>query len=550
MNVTVIGLGAMGGGIARALLRSNEINTVTGYDLSYDLTRKFREEASAIGKSDGDEIEVCDTTYPLNQAITQKIDAVVVALVNESQCNQICFGDTGGTDSSMNLKSLLRSGSCVIVCSTVSASWCRSAHAQFSKINIKFVDCPMSGGPIRALKGELTLMAAGEEDDLAFAKPILAATGKEIHIIPGGPGMGSTVKMVHQLLAGVHIVVAAEALALAAKAGLDVKQMYDIVNGAAGASWMFRDRGQRMIDNDDERVMSALSIFIKDMDIVYSEAKRLKSPIPVAAAALQQFIAGASLGCGSEDDSHVIRVYEKLSGVTVQKPVKTKEDHVPGSIWRFEDGTEEQILEVGQEPRHATILSNEYTRVLKVSMCSKDTTCAHRHEEDSLYFFLVPNGLSVINHVKGSQPKCDCMEFGEVRYGTHRSQNPLVHKITNMSNTDMLCIDAEVLKSPPIISPIPLVAMHHLLIKVRDKCRVYRLTLEPGESVSVSYLFFHLTVVLCGGKIKTEIGSDKHSMSWESDMTIGDIEWKTPSVGLKITNTGQTVFEQYIAEWC
>ena len=110
-------------------------------------------------------------------------------------------------------------------------------------------------------------MAAAESSTLSYVDPLLQTMGKEIHIIPGGAGMGSTVKMVHQLLAGVHIVVAAEALALAAKAGLDVEQMYDIVKGAAGSSWMFCDRGRRMFDNEDDKVMSALGIFIKDLDI-------------------------------------------------------------------------------------------------------------------------------------------------------------------------------------------------------------------------------------------------------------------------------------------
>ena len=161
-------------------------------------------------------------------------------------------------------------------------------------------------------------MASGEPKSLAYIDPLLQGMGKEIHIIPGGVGMGSTVKMVHQLLAGVHIVVAAEALALAAKAGLDVNQMFDIVNGAAGASWMFCDRGRRMIDSPD-KVMSALAIFIKDLDIVYNESKRLQCPTPIASAALQQFISGASLGLSKEDDSSVVKVYETLAGVSVSQ---------------------------------------------------------------------------------------------------------------------------------------------------------------------------------------------------------------------------------------
>ena len=106
-------------------------------------------------------------------------------------------------------------------------------------------------------------------------------------------------------------------------AGLDVNQMYEIVNGAAGSSWMFTDRGKRMIDNPDDKVMSALAIFVKDMDIVYNEAKRLQCPIPLATTALQQFISGSSLGLSKEDDSQVVKVYETLTGVSVSESKKS-----------------------------------------------------------------------------------------------------------------------------------------------------------------------------------------------------------------------------------
>jgi L-threonate 2-dehydrogenase len=106
---------------------------------------------------------------------------------------------------------------------------------------------------------------------------------------------------------------------MAAKAGLDVEQLYRIVNGAAGASWMFTDRGKRMLDVDTEQVNSALDIFVKDLDIVYSEARHLQSPIPVASAALQQFISGQSLGLGRKDDSQVVKVYELITGAPVAR---------------------------------------------------------------------------------------------------------------------------------------------------------------------------------------------------------------------------------------
>ena len=452
MEVTVIGLGAMGGGMARSLLRSPAVSSVSGYDLSRDLASSFYSDASAAGKARPPSLP--PSPYALGDFVDRGTDVVLIVLVDESQCQSTCFGGGGGK---VDLLSSMREGSVVIVSSTVSASWCASAASRFAERGIRFLDCPVSGGSIRAGAGDLTIMASGTTagDDgngktslscaLSAVDPLLRAMGREVHVVTGGVGMGSTAKMVHQLLAGVHVVAAAEALALAAKAGLDVRQMYDIVEGAAGSSWMFLDRGRRMIDGPPPDVMSALAIFVKDLDIVHSESRRLACPTPLASAALQQFVGGAGLGLSREDDSQVVRVYEALSGASVRRPrtdgddgdegdgnddddddddaeVVATTDGVDGvgDYWTLPDGTRERILEVADEDRHRLVLSNEYARVLKVEFPPGDTTCAHRHAEDSVYFFLTEGGLNVINHVRGSDPACDCMEFGEVRYGAHR----------------------------------------------------------------------------------------------------------------------------------
>jgi hypothetical protein len=173
------------------------------------------------------------------------------------------------------------------------------------------------------------MMASGDGQSLRVARPVLDALGRDgdVHIIAGGAGAGSTVKCVHQLLAGVHICVAAEAMAMAAKAGLDVDQLYQIVNGAAGASWMFTDRGKRMLDVDPE-VKSALDIFVKDLGIVFEESKKLQTPIPIASAALQQFLNGQSLGLGRLDDSQVVKVYENITRVPVCGRRNTHDENV------------------------------------------------------------------------------------------------------------------------------------------------------------------------------------------------------------------------------
>ena len=635
MNVTVIGLGAMGGGMARSLLRSDSIQSVTGYDLNVDLCSSFYQEALKCHKTYSSirdnliahpNLDSSCKKIHLSDCIHKDTHVVVLVLVNEEQCQETCFGSqthmddgTQKTTKTTSLIQLLSSNSTVILCSTVSSQWAIAAAKQFERAQIQFVDCPISGGPVRALKGDLTLMASGTNQALDHVQPILLAMGGQqqgnananIHYL-GQVGNGSTVKMIHQLLAGVHIVAAAEALTLAAKAGIDPVTMYNIVKGAAGNSWMFADRGKSMIrrvlddddDDDDDgndnhddiitnhtnnnhtnkesRVMSSLAIFIKDLSIVHSEAKHHQSPIPLASVALQQFISGASLGLCKEDDSSVVQVYETLAQCKVMSkndivvidapptiPPPKQEGMNVGEYWTLEDGIQEEIVEVGMEPRHQPVLMNEFTRVLRVSFPPNDSTLAHRHAEDSLYFFLVESGLNVINHVQGFDPKCDCMEYGEVRYGTHKS-DPLVHKITNKSDTTMLCIDAEILSPPPVSCPFPLVAECHTLIKTRDKVRVYRMSLEPGQIVTVSYPFYHLTVVLSKGnnnkkknpssasvdtttdehnRIKTTIGDGVHGLSWTNTVGIGHVEWHSPRWNVTLENVGVSLYEHYVVEW-
>ena len=302
INAAVVGIGDIGGGMARALLHSSAIATVSSFDMTSDLVSAFHKEARKADKA----VSSWPPTH-MGEAITENTDIAILTLVNERQCNSVCFGGDAGH----NLLSRLSPGSCVILCSTVSAHFARYAKERFASKEIHFVDCPVSGGAARAMSGELTMMASGDEMSLAIAMPVLDAAGKEVHLIEGGAGMGQTVKCIHQLLAGVHIVAAAEAFALALKAGLNAQQFYKIVCGAAGHSWMLENRGPRMIGAKEPKVMSMVDIFVKDLGIVSDEARNLKCPIPLASVALQQFTNASALGLGKKDDSQVIRVYAR-----------------------------------------------------------------------------------------------------------------------------------------------------------------------------------------------------------------------------------------------
>lgn len=232
-----------------------------------------------------------------------------------------------------------------------------------------------------------------------------------------------------------------------------------------------------------------------------------------------------------------------------------KEGKQVGDFWNsIEKGKEcilEEIFEVGDEPRHQKIFLNKYTRVLRATFPPNDTTFAHRHAEDSLYFFLVENGIKMMNHVQGSTgPLCECVAFGEVRYGPHKSNNtPLVHKITNISNKTMLCIDAEILRPPPITSVLPLIeSKYHKLVKTGNRFRVYTLTLEPGHTVTVSYPFFYLSVVtsIQQSKVYTSV---KGPITWVETHELGDVAWREPITNVQKTNVGESNFGEYIVEW-
>ena len=131
-------------------------------------------------------------------------------------------------------------------------------------------------------------------------------------------GVGSTVKMVNQLLAGVHIATAAEALALGIRAGADPKTLFEVISESAGSSWMWQNRVPHILDGDDTP-SSAVNIFVKDLGIVLDQARGLTFPLPMASAAHQLFLAAAANGQGLKDDAFVIRVWQALAGIELPK---------------------------------------------------------------------------------------------------------------------------------------------------------------------------------------------------------------------------------------
>ncbi|NKE44662.1 NAD(P)-dependent oxidoreductase [Roseomonas frigidaquae] len=293
MQVAVIGLGAMGMGAALSCLRAGL--AVTGCDFSETARDSFAGAGGQVAAS--------------ADAIAPGTQAVLLLVVNAAQTEAALFGPAGCTKR-------LAPGAVIIASATMGPDDARRLAARAEAAGFLYLDAPVSGGAAKAATGEMTVMASGSPAAFAKAKPVLDAVATKVWELGEAPGIGATVKVVHQLLAGVHIAVAAEAMSLGIRAGADPQKLYDVVTSAAGNSWMFENRMARVLEGDDAP-RSAVDIFVKDLGLVAQMARGLDHPVPLASQAQQLFTAASAMGHGRADDGFVIRVWQALTGIAL-----------------------------------------------------------------------------------------------------------------------------------------------------------------------------------------------------------------------------------------
>ncbi|SOV04915.1 uncharacterized protein UDID_11488 [Ustilago sp. UG-2017a] len=162
-------------------------------------------------------------------------------------------------------------------------------------------------------KGTLTIMIGCPTPLIPALHSLLRAMGDRLFHMGEEAGKGNSMKAVNQILCGVHVAAAAEALALASKMGIDKAKALEVVSGSAASSWMLRDRGPRMSE-EEPKANSMMQILVKDLGIVADVAREVGAATPLTAAAQQMFVAGVGSGLKFKDDSEVIRVYEAMNG--------------------------------------------------------------------------------------------------------------------------------------------------------------------------------------------------------------------------------------------
>ena len=289
LSIGVIGLGAMGRGMAASLRRA-------GYHVHVCDVRA--EAAQAFAAEGG---TACASPAELGR----HCEIVVSVVVNAAQTEAVLFGPEGAA-------AAMKAGSVFVMCSTVDPNWSVALEARLAAMGLLYLDAPISGGAAKAASGQMTIMTAGSPAAYAKTGDALGAMAAKVYKLGDKAGNGSKVKIINQLLAGVHIAAAAEAMALGLREGVDADALYEVITHSAGNSWMFENRMAHVLAGD-YTPLSAVDIFVKDLGLVLDTARASKFPLPLSATAHQMFMQASTAGYAKEDDSAVIKIFPGIT---------------------------------------------------------------------------------------------------------------------------------------------------------------------------------------------------------------------------------------------
>ena len=287
-KVGMIGLGAMGRGIADNILQSGKFELYV-----YDIRPEAMEPFAAKGA------KPCASLAELGA----QVDTALMIVNAYPHCQSVMSGLVEG----------MKSGT-VINMSTIAMGDAKALAAWAAERGIAMLDCPVSGGTAGASKGALTLMVAGPDALVEENRPLLETFSNNITHVGTEPGQGQAVKTINQLLVGVHMCATAEAFTLARKCGLDLRTVYDVICRSAGMSRIFENRGEFAMAHDYS-TRSTLQIQLKDTNIVCRTADDVGAPAILANAARELFRLSVQKFTPTNDSLEVMHLYEQLAGM-------------------------------------------------------------------------------------------------------------------------------------------------------------------------------------------------------------------------------------------
>jgi putative dehydrogenase len=279
----------MGMGIALTLVRAGF--KTHAFDMRLEALRLFETEGGVA----------CADAATLGAAC----EVVITVVVNADQTDAALFGERGAALT-------LAPGGVVLASATVLPAYATNLGRRLAERGILLIDAPLSGGAAKAAEGTMTIMTSGPQEAYAKCNDILNTIASKVYRLGNQHGDASKVKIINQLLAGVHIAAAAEAMALGLREGVDPAALFEVITHSAGNSWMFENRVPHILSGD-YTPLSAVDIFVKDLGLVLDTARTTKFPLPLSATAHQMFMAASTAGHGREDDSAVIKTYPGIT---------------------------------------------------------------------------------------------------------------------------------------------------------------------------------------------------------------------------------------------
>ena len=281
--VGVIGAGAMGMGVV-ARLRDGGVATIVR-DVRAAAEREAADRGADIARSPAD--------------VARAADIAIVLVVDGAQVDDVLFGADG-------YAAAARPGTTLVLSSTLPPAYVEALPERLRGSPVALVDAPVSGGPARAHAGTMTIMAAGADEAIARCAPLFGRIAGRVFRVGTRAGDAAKFKIVNNLLAAVNLAAAAEALAIARRAGLDVQRVADVIGASSGASWIFADRLPRALAGEFAPPRAAARILAKDATIAADFATAIGIDATFARAAQAAFTALVAAGYGDADDAAII----------------------------------------------------------------------------------------------------------------------------------------------------------------------------------------------------------------------------------------------------
>lgn len=294
MKVGFIGLGIMGKPMSKNILKN-------GHELVvYNRSRASVDELVACGAE----------AASSSKEVAEKCSVIITMVPNSPQVREVCLGKDGIIEGA-------KEGTVVIDMSSIDPVESKSIGEELKKKGIELMDAPVSGGEPKAIDGTLSVMVGGNKETFDKYYDLLKTMAGSVTYV-GSLGSGNVAKLANQVIVAINIAAVSEALTLAVKNGADPALVYNAIRGGLAGSTVLDAKAPMMMDHNFKPGFR-IELHIKDLNNAINAAHATSASLPLTASVMEMMQALKNDGCGKEDHSALVRYYEKISAVSVEK---------------------------------------------------------------------------------------------------------------------------------------------------------------------------------------------------------------------------------------